>query len=129
MAADLALAFGNQGWGKFHDLDELTIFADNLVPHVLRVDGVLAYDGHLARQIEGQELIPLVQMRRLRFELARCTRSNSWSKKSRLQVRPPRQRHSTFCSITAASRRATRLRTRGIERERSFTDSVQARTS
>ena len=58
MAADLALAFGNQGWGKFHDLDELTIFADNLVPHVLRVDGVLAYDGHLARQIEREELIP-----------------------------------------------------------------------
>lgn len=58
MAADLALAFGNQGWGKFHDLDELTIFADNLVPHVLRVDGVLVYDGHLAGQIEREELIP-----------------------------------------------------------------------
>ena len=58
MAADLALVFGNQGWGKFHDLDELTIFADNLVPHVLRVDGVLAYDRDLARQIEREELIP-----------------------------------------------------------------------
>jgi len=58
MAADLALAFGNQGWGKFRDLDELTIFADNLVPHVLRIDGVLAYDGQLAGQIEREELIP-----------------------------------------------------------------------
>ena len=58
MAADLALAFGNQGPGKFHDLDELTIFADNLVPHVLRVDGVLAYDEELALQIEREELIP-----------------------------------------------------------------------
>ena len=28
----------------FDDLDRLTIFADNLVPHVLRVDGVLRYD-------------------------------------------------------------------------------------
>jgi hypothetical protein len=35
-----------------------------------------------------------------RFGLVRYTRSNSWSRKSRLQVRPPRQRHSTFCSIT-----------------------------
>ena len=36
-ANDLALA----GVAEFHDLDRLTIFADNLVPHVLRVDGVL----------------------------------------------------------------------------------------
>ena len=34
---DLALA----GVAEFHDLDRLTIFADNLVPHVLRVDGAL----------------------------------------------------------------------------------------
>jgi len=39
-AADLALAFDHRGWGHFRDLDELTIFADNLVPHVLRLDGV-----------------------------------------------------------------------------------------
>ena len=42
--ADLALA----GVAEFDDLDRLTIFADNLVPHVLRVDGVLAYDAELA---------------------------------------------------------------------------------
>ncbi len=36
-AIDLALA----GVAEFDDLDRLTIFADNLVPHVLRVDGVL----------------------------------------------------------------------------------------
>ena len=35
--SDLALA----GVAEFADLDRLTIFADNLVPHVLRVDGVL----------------------------------------------------------------------------------------
>ena len=39
-ANDLALA----GVAEFDDLDRLTIFADNLVPHVLRVDGVLVYD-------------------------------------------------------------------------------------
>ena len=31
----------------------LTIFADNLVPHVLRVDGVLRYDDELARRIDA----------------------------------------------------------------------------
>ena len=56
-AADLALAFGGQGPGRFRDLDRLTIFADNLVPHVLRVDGVLRYDPELAARIDGGELI------------------------------------------------------------------------
>ncbi len=51
---DLALA----GAAEFHDLDRLTIFADNLVPHVLRVDGVLAYDDALARRIDAGELLP-----------------------------------------------------------------------
>jgi hypothetical protein len=50
---DLALA----GVASFHDLDELTIFADNLVPHVLRVEGVLAYDDALAARIDRGELI------------------------------------------------------------------------
>ena len=52
-ANDLALA----GVAEFADLDELTIFADNVVPHVLRVDGVLVYDGPLAAQIERGDVI------------------------------------------------------------------------
>jgi hypothetical protein len=51
---DLALA----GVAQFHDLDRLTIFADNLVPHVLRVDGVLAYHPGLAARIDAGELLP-----------------------------------------------------------------------
>ncbi len=58
LVADLALAFDGEGPGEFHDLDELTIFADNLVPHVLRVDGLLAYDDDLLARIERGELIP-----------------------------------------------------------------------
>jgi hypothetical protein len=57
-AADLALAFAGDGPGRFDDLDRLTIFADNLVPHVLRVDGVLAYDEGLAARIDRGEPIP-----------------------------------------------------------------------
>ena len=52
-ANDLALA----GVAEFDDLDELTIFADNVVPHVLRVDGVLVYDAPLSDHIERAVLI------------------------------------------------------------------------
>ncbi len=56
-ASDLALAFGGEGYGAFDDLNRLTIFADNLVPHVLRVDGLLRYDADLLARIERGELI------------------------------------------------------------------------
>ena len=52
--SDLALA----RVADFHDLDRLTIFADNLVPHVLRVDGVLRYEPALAARIDAGELLP-----------------------------------------------------------------------
>ena len=51
---DLALA----GVAGFEDLDRLTIFADNLVPHVLRMDGVLRYGAGLAARIDAGELLP-----------------------------------------------------------------------
>jgi hypothetical protein len=51
---DLALA----GVARFDDLDRLTIFADNLVPHVLRCDGVLVYDPALAARIDAGQLLP-----------------------------------------------------------------------
>jgi len=53
--ADLALG----GIGDWHDLDRLTIFADNLVPHVLRCDGVLVYDERLAAHVDAEH--PLVR--------------------------------------------------------------------
>jgi hypothetical protein len=55
---DLANAFDHAGPGRFDDLDRLTMFADNLVPHVLRVEGVLRYEPELAARIEAEELIP-----------------------------------------------------------------------
>jgi hypothetical protein len=56
-AADLHLAFEGTGPGSFEDLDDLTLFADNLVPHVLRLEGVLAYAPALERRIEAGELL------------------------------------------------------------------------
>lgn len=55
VANDLSLA----GVAAFHDLDRLTIFADNLVPHVLRCDGVLVYDEELAARIDAGERLSL----------------------------------------------------------------------
>jgi hypothetical protein len=57
-AADLSLAFGGQGLGKFNDLSNLTIFADNLVPHVLRVDSILLYEEKLGSHIDAGKLVP-----------------------------------------------------------------------
>jgi hypothetical protein len=59
-AADLALA----GVAHFSDLDRLTIFADNVVPHVLRCDGVLRYDERLAAHIDAGRLIRAGQAER-----------------------------------------------------------------
>jgi hypothetical protein len=53
-ANDLALA----GVAAFADVDGLTVFADNLVPHVLRADGVLIYEPALARAVDAGELLP-----------------------------------------------------------------------
>ncbi len=54
-ASDMALA----GVARFEDLDRLTIFADNLVPHVLRCDGVLVYDKALSARIDAGEVLSL----------------------------------------------------------------------
>lgn len=56
-AWDLSIAFGGEGPGRFDDLDRLTLFADNLVPHVLRRAGVLEYTDDLARRIDSGELL------------------------------------------------------------------------
>lgn len=57
LASDLALAFVGEGLGRFRDLDRLTVFADNLVPHVLRIDGLLEYSDPLRDAIERDALI------------------------------------------------------------------------
>ena len=63
--SDLAIA----GVASFPDLDRLTIFADNLVPHVLRCAGVLVYDEELAAVVDAGE--PLAPGRRER-EIRAC---------------------------------------------------------
>lgn len=72
-AADLARVFAGEGPGAFDDLDALTLFADNLVPHVLRCHGVLAYSAELAGQIDAEALLvvgsrPEVEIRAVALE-------------------------------------------------------------
>ncbi|HTX32630.1 MAG TPA: queuosine salvage family protein [Solirubrobacteraceae bacterium] len=45
------------GVAHFDDLGRLTMFADNLVPHVLRLDGILRFDPQLVGRIDREELI------------------------------------------------------------------------
>jgi len=52
-AADLHRA----GAASFDDVGKLTMFADNLVPHVLRLDGVLWFEPELVARIDRGELI------------------------------------------------------------------------
>jgi hypothetical protein len=63
---DLALA----GVARFADIDRLTIFADDLVPHVLRCDGVLRYAPALAERIDGGD--PLRHGEPMEVELRAC---------------------------------------------------------
>jgi hypothetical protein len=53
LAADLQRA----RVADWSDVSRLTMFADNLVPHVLRLDGVLEFDSGLVERIERGELI------------------------------------------------------------------------
>ena len=109
---DLTLA----GVAEFDDLDRLTIFADNLVPHVLRVDGVLRYDAELARADRLRRAAragrrgardPRVRGARLRADRRRAGRAAA--------------RRSTSGCGTAARSRATR-RSRATGRAPSTTE-------
>jgi len=54
-ASDLNVALRNEGLGYFFDVDKLTIFPDNLVPHVLWIDKVISYSDKLEAKIRKAE--------------------------------------------------------------------------
>lgn len=56
LLADLELALAPQAT-FFSGLEALTCFADNMVPHVLRVDDVLCYSDALAQRIDQGEML------------------------------------------------------------------------
>lgn len=58
LVADVHAAFNGAGPGAFHDLDQLTAFADYKLPQLLRHHGVLDYAPPLADAIAGYRLVP-----------------------------------------------------------------------
>lgn len=57
-AADLHLAFTRRNMTLFNDIAQVTMFADNAVPHVLRCDGILEYTPELAATIAQGIYLP-----------------------------------------------------------------------
>lgn len=55
--ADIHSSFAGQAWGNFHDLNQLTIFADYKLPQVLRHLEILEYHPTLAERIDNQQLL------------------------------------------------------------------------
>jgi hypothetical protein len=82
-ANDLVLA----GVASFADVDRLTAFADNLLPHVLRLDGVLVYSDELAAEIDAGR--PLLAGGEFERELRGCAVHACEALAARLEV-PPR---------------------------------------
>lgn len=86
-AWDLGLLLGRE-LGAWRDVSRLTLFADNLVPHVLRIDGVLQFVPALVERIEREEPIP----------------SGS-----------PEEVEIRACAVSAVERLVDRLRARGAD--------------
>ena len=87
-AADLHLS----GVAPAEDLDRLTLFADNLVPHVLRLDGVLEFDDGSWAGSTPASCSSTTRPRRSRSAPARCTRSSCWPRPPGPQRDDHRQR-------------------------------------
>ena len=57
-AADLYLTAQHNKFELFHDIEKLTLFADNAVPHVLRTDGILKYDMAVSNKVQNSVILP-----------------------------------------------------------------------
>ena len=57
LAADLHGALEGKSWGEFHDVGELTAFADYKLPQVLRQLGVLEYSMELADKVDRMKFL------------------------------------------------------------------------
>lgn len=68
---DMKLALPEHPLINFPDIDQLTIFADNVLPYVLFTDGILEYDEWIRGRIEREELIGSGSIEEI--ELRACT--------------------------------------------------------
>lgn len=85
-AADLHLMAGKHGLELFRDIDKLTIFADNAVPHVLRTDGILTYAPELAALVDSQREIPFGSAMEVEIRGAACHAAELIAKQAGMRV-------------------------------------------
>ncbi|KAG9956597.1 hypothetical protein KCU61_g9691, partial [Aureobasidium melanogenum] len=57
LVADIWAAFNEEGYGEFHDIDSITMFADYRVPQILHTLGCLTYSPPLDSTIRTQQSI------------------------------------------------------------------------
>jgi Potential Queuosine, Q, salvage protein family len=57
MLQDIKLADPNHAYIQLPDLDDLTVFADNILPYVFNADEILQYDPWLSERIANEEII------------------------------------------------------------------------
>ncbi|MBL4795956.1 MAG: hypothetical protein JKY50_00930 [Oleispira sp.] len=57
MLQDIKLALPNHDLIQFKDLDDLTIFADNILPFVFNCDGLIKYHPWIEERISNEEII------------------------------------------------------------------------
>lgn len=55
--ADVWACFGEEGYGRFHDIDKITMFADYRVPQILNSMGALYYSPKLVSAITRKEVL------------------------------------------------------------------------
>ncbi|QSS62992.1 DUF2419 superfamily domain-containing protein [Histoplasma capsulatum] len=58
LVADLWACFRGKSYGKFHDIDKLTMFADYRIPQMLHTLGCLLYSPPLETHIRQRKLLP-----------------------------------------------------------------------
>jgi len=71
LVGDIWACFKNTGYGEFHDIDELTAFADYRIPQALVWFGVLHYSDNLMERLRKDELFESGE--RQEVEIRGCT--------------------------------------------------------
>lgn len=57
LIADIWACFEGEGYGEFHDIDTITMFADYRIPQMLHTLGCLEYSSRLKSRLDNLELI------------------------------------------------------------------------
>ncbi|CAG8574518.1 4111_t:CDS:10 [Paraglomus occultum] len=71
LIADIWACFESQSYGEFHDIDEITMFADYRVPQALYRINAISYSSHLISLLDALTILP--NGSRLEIEIRGCS--------------------------------------------------------